>query len=237
MNLRESMLAAAEQAPLDRSTVDIDRIVARERRNAYARRAGAGVAAVLAAALAVPVFAAEEGHPPAGPPAAVGPTSAPALRLTAADLAAALTGPDASDADFWRVGVGNLPQHAGLIMIRIGAGDPADPGANPCELAPGATPGRDWAPTPADRCTRVERDGRSAWIRRWGYSPTERPWSTPDTVIIDILTQLHGRPVWLLLGNVMPPSGSATAGPQGPRFEISDTELADFVFGIFLHKE
>jgi hypothetical protein len=95
------------------------------------------------------------------------------------------------------------------------------------------------APRTADRRgtgagARVERDGRSAWIRRWGYSPKERPWSTPDTVVIDVVVELHGRSVWLLLGNVEPPDGSETPGPQGPRFEISDAELTDFVFGLLV---
>jgi hypothetical protein len=234
VNLRESMLAAAEDAPLASSTVDIDRIVERERRAIVRRRAGgtAVLGAVLAAALGVPALLGGPGNPATtaatgGPPARPAPpaTNAGPVRLTAADLAAA-AGLDASTPDASTLDASTLDASAsaGLpdvpVAVRIRRDPAGTPQGDPCVLAPGATPGRDGAPTPADRCTKVERNGRTAWIRRWGYSPGQRPSIGPDTVVVEVFFPLRGRPAVLTLGN-------AGVSPGGP-VRIDDATLTEF---------
>ena len=241
MNLRDSLLAAADEAPLGPSTVDVDRIVTRGRRTAVAWRAGG--ATVLVSALAVPVLIGGPGHAPgrsttAGPPATrpadrAGAAGTAPLRLTAADLTAAMPAPGTGDVSAWRLAVGELPRGAGLLEVRITQGAAA---GNPCELAPGATPGRDGAATADDKCTKIEKDGHSVWIRRWGYSPKERPWTTPDTVVVELFLTYHGRQIDLILANTELPipgqAAPATPGRVGPRFEISDAELGTFAFDL-----
>jgi hypothetical protein len=95
VNLRESMLAAADDAPLSTSTVDIDGIITRERRAGAVRRAGiAGLAlaAVLGTTLAAPtIFGGREpphggsAAPPAG--AAAGLDAVGLLRLASQHVA------------------------------------------------------------------------------------------------------------------------------------------------------
>src|SRR5690242_5189296 len=100
MDLRESMLAAADDAPLATSTVDVDRIVRSERR-ARASRLGTGsvaLAAAVAVALTVPALAGGRGHGTrtptvAGPPVTATSSSAgeqtpdaTRMRLTAVEL-------------------------------------------------------------------------------------------------------------------------------------------------------
>jgi hypothetical protein len=215
--------------------VDVDRIVARERRTVLAWRAG--TVAVLVAALAVPVLAngpersttARRPPDPAAPAGGPASSGAAPLRLTAADLAAAM--PADGDVTTWRMSVGSATPVAPVMGVRISTG--TGPITDPCRLAPGATPGRDDAPTTADTCTKVERDGHTVWIRRWGYAPKERPWTTPDTVVVELYFDLRGRQLELILANAdqaLP--RPANPGTVGPKFEISDAELADFAFDL-----
>jgi hypothetical protein len=88
VNLRESMVAAADDAPLSASTVDIDRIIVRERRATAARRtglAGLALAAVLGTTLAVPTLVGGREPPHAGgadaPAGVAGLNAAELLRL------------------------------------------------------------------------------------------------------------------------------------------------------------
>ncbi len=94
-------------------------------------------------------------------------------------------------------------------------------GSNPCVLPPGAKAGKNLAPTPQDVCTQVSDDGVTGWVRRWGYSPEARPWTTNRSIEIDIFYP-EGRGRWALIGltNTAPPDG------KGPRPEVFDTPLA-----------
>jgi hypothetical protein len=99
VNLRESMLAAADDAPLTTSTVDIDQIIVRERRAGAARRAGVAglaLATVVGAALAAPpLFGGREPPRAGGAAPPVGAAEAPVLdavgllRLASQHVAAA----------------------------------------------------------------------------------------------------------------------------------------------------
>jgi hypothetical protein len=238
MNLRESLLTAARDAPLQASTVDIDRIVLRERRIARVRRAGMGTAVLgtaLLTALTVPALSGgqEPARGTAGPPAQSiepAPATAAPLRLTAADLAAAV-----SDANSANAGTAQRQVPYVRLGVRVG-GSAVDPD-NPCQLRPGATAGRNGAPTAEDKCTKVEKDGHTAWIRRWGYSPKERPWTDADTVVIEVYFAQHDRPDSLLLANTdLPHPGAgipSTPIPHGPKFEVSDAELSNFAVRLF----
>lgn len=220
MDLRESMLAAADDAPLDVSTVDVDKIVRTERR-ARAGRVGAGsvaLAAAFAAALTVPALAGGRGHdvgtpPVAGPPVASPPPSrtpdATRMRLTAADLMRSST------AGGWLFAYRNLDVHLA-----------AD--GNPCTLAPGDTAGKGEAPAPEDTCSSVDRKGETVWVRRWGYSPELRPWMSKDSTIVEIFVHKGDRVMMLGISNTFPMKGTKPGTNLGGSFDISDEELAKF---------
>jgi len=223
MDLRESMLAAADDAPLQTSTVDVDEIVRTDRR-ARASRLGAGsvaLAAAVAVALTVPALAGGRGHD-VGTPTAVGPpvVAAPSsageqtpvatrMRLTAADMA------NSSKGGGWLFAYRDLD-------VRL-----ADDG-NPCTLAPGATAGKDGAPAPEDTCSRVDRKGETVWVRRWGYSPDLRPWMSPDSTIVELFVHRGDRVMMLGISNTFPMKGTKPATRLGGSFDISDKELAKF---------
>jgi hypothetical protein len=224
MDLRESMLAAADDAPLSASTVDIDEIVRTERRARAGRFFGAGsvaLAAAVAVALTVPALAGGRGHdvgtpPVAGPPVGVAPSSAgeptadsSRMRLTAAELLSSTTGGG------WLFAYRNLDVHLA-----------AD--GNPCTLAPGDTAGKGGAPAPEDTCTKVDRNGETVWVRRWGYNPDLRPWMSPDSTIVEIFVHRGGKVQMLGISNTFPMKGNKPGTNLGGSFDISDEELAKF---------
>jgi hypothetical protein len=227
------MLAAADDAPLAASGVDVDQIIRRERRGIVVRRAGLAAGALVVAFVAafvvprtgtVATTAAPISRPSRSAPAA----SAP-LRITTDDLVDAA--PHASEMSrngMWVSWVGDGKRGALYMYVQVRQGA----GGDPCVLAPGATPGVNGAPTPADTCTQVFKNGRSAWVRRWGYAPDVRPWSNPDTIVIEVFYSSRGRSYVLAMTNTLVPTWmgvSAPAGPQGPPFEISDDDIAAFV--------
>jgi len=236
VNLRESMLAAADDAPLTAAGVDVDRIIRRERRALLVRRAGVGAGALaVALAAAAAVYVPRTGTAPtvAAPvtrPSRSAPAAGPPLRITTNDLIDAA--PHASEMSrngLWVSWVGDGKRGALYMYVQL---LPGNPGGNPCVLAPDATPGVNGAPTPADTCTQVSKNGKSAWVRRWGYAPDVRPWSNPDTVVIEAFYSTRGHPYVLVMTNTLVPrwmGASAPPGPQGPRFEISDEDIASFV--------
>jgi hypothetical protein len=258
------MLAAAQDAPLDDSTIDVGWIVRRERRTRAARR-GTGAALAVAAVLAVALPAWRSHHTPAGPPAAhpsasrpmsdgpsgarssAVPSAAPPIRLTAHDLSAAVpaAGDHAGEGQ-WQAKPGGPGWLVLLYLRRI-----PDASGDPCIPAAGAVPGRDGAPTDEDVCYRVEADGVSGWVRRWGYSPQDRPWTTPDTTVVEFFFEAGGRAAVFGLSNTVPPASPSTpaststpaptstpasaatpvsplavaAVTTGPAFAISDADL------------
>jgi hypothetical protein len=207
MNLTESMTAAAQGAPLGESTVDIDAILRREHRAAVARRAGIGgavLAAAIAAALAVPALNAAPNARGDSPPAATSSTpathsAAGTIHLTAAEVFAVYRG-RATDSTFVIVFIGLTPA----------------PISNPCVASLGGSTSRYFVPAPEDTCTEVTRQGRAIWIRRWGYSPTLRPWTDADSQWVSVSVQRSNGKVLTI--------GITNTGP-GPGFDISDEEL------------
>lgn len=239
MNLRESMHAAAQDAPLEESTVRLDQIVARQRRASATRRAGItgiALAAALSASLTVPALLDGDGQtldtpsaadpPSAGDPpsaAAPPPAAAPPLQLTAAEVVDLLQG---------RGPRGSAIGYIDLNPRRFPDGDP-------CVLAPGAIPGRDGAPAPEDTCTRVEQDGKSAWVRRWGHSPQHRPSIAADITVTqifipDVALLPPGRQdVVITLANapILPPGTDLRHRPVklGPPLEVPGSEIAKLI--------
>jgi hypothetical protein len=224
MDLRESMLAAADDAPLSTSTVDVDEIVRTDRRARASRFFGAGsvaLAAAVAVALTVPALAGGRGHD-VGTPTAVGPpvTAAPSsagehtpdtarLKLTAAELMSSSKGGG------WLLAFRNLDVHLA-----------AD--GNPCTLAPGDTAGKGGAPAPEDTCSKLDRKGETVWVRRWGYNADLRPWMSPDSTIVEIFVHRGDRVMSLGISNTYPMKGSKPGTMLGGKFDVSDEELAKF---------
>jgi hypothetical protein len=241
VNLRESLIATAEQMPDRPSGVDLDGIVSAHRRSVVRRRVGAALAvvALLAAGPIVgPMVGASGRAGPAVVGAPVGPVSGPpsrpgpaVARLTAADLGGAVPAYGSAV----HLSFAEAPARVAYMSLtrRTAAHDPLL--SDPCALPPGASPGRRGAPTPADRCTRVVREGRTVWVRRWGYAPRERPGVAPAAVVIEVFFRLRtGRGAVLALSNVELPvrDGAGPATTPGPPFDITDTELAALVLGL-----
>jgi hypothetical protein len=235
VNLRDHLHAAGDEAPLAPDGVDVDAVVRRARRGTAWRRTGAGSAVLAVAALAATVTstglttASGPSAPRAVPPASFasapgtsGPASitpsasaAPVLRLTAAELTGS--------------GGKNRPEWLVLSLARDKAALDALAG-HPCTLPAGATPGEDYAPAPSDTCTTITRDGATAWVRRWGYSP-ERSWTLPDSKGVDIFFRAgNGRITVLTVANTIPPrKGDAHPTQVGRDFDLPDSEIARMV--------
>jgi hypothetical protein len=236
MDLRESLHAAAEEAPLATGTEVIDRAIARGRRSAAARNAGiagVGLAAALATALVVPALSgggqALGTRTSAGPPPRT--TSAAPLMLTAADVAGLAAGQT----------IARRESPAGIVYLylRNGVGGRDVDPASPCTLPAGASPGVNGAPTPEDQCTRQTADGVTFWVRRWGYSPQQRPWTSADSTIIDAFVPHHGQFLVLTISNTELPDGTVpppTPGARGQKFDITFAELGAIVSTILQHR-
>jgi len=241
VDLRESLHAAAEEAPLATGTDVIDQAIARERRFKAARNAGVGgvaLAAALAAALAVPALIGggqtTGTRTTAGPPRVVSTKGQlpEMLMLTATDIVNLQSGEIAR-----RVERGGTVVY--LYLSDGLAGRDIDP-ANPCTLKSGASPGVNGAPTPEDQCTQQAANGVTVWVRRWGYSPQPRPWTTADSTIIEVFVpRSGGRFLVLTLSNTELPKGTVpppTPGAQGPTFDLTWAELQSFVEVLLRHR-
>jgi hypothetical protein len=240
VDLRESLHAAAEEAPLATGSDVIDQAIARERRHSAARNAGIGgvaLAAALATALAVPALIgggqSTGTRTTGGPPTAASKAAPAPFQLTAADLAGLAAG---------HTVVRRQSSDGAIVYLYLTnglAGRDIDP-ANPCTLKAGARPGVNGAPTPEDQCTQESANGVTVWVRRWGYSPQQRTWTTADSTIIDVFVpRSGGRLLVLTLSNTELPNGTVpppTPGAQGPKFDLTWNELQSFVSILLEHR-
>jgi hypothetical protein len=229
MNLRDSLRAAAREAPLAESTVDVGRIVARERRARSTRRRGAVALAGLAAvAVSVSIWY-PEGHDPVRPPgiaASRGPSAsassrttpdATPVRLTTKDFGTATLPDQGSLARIVKTGP---DRHVALALYWRDASEVAARGGNPC----------DEAPVPEDTCVHAEVGGHSAWIRRWGYSRVYRPSMAPDVVVVQAFINTGGV---LTIANVLLDPTAPIGRPIGPPFTISDEDTVTIAFDLY----
>lgn len=166
---------AGAATTLAESTVDVGRIVARERRARSTRRRAAVALAGLAVAVSVSIRY-PEGHDPVRPPgiaASHGPSASASsrttpdampVRLTTKDFGAATLPDQGSLARIVKTGP---DRHVVLALYWRDASEVAAGGGNPC----------DEAPVSEDTCVHAEVGGHSAWIRRWGTRAcTGRRW-------------------------------------------------------------
>jgi hypothetical protein len=166
---------------------------------------------------------------PIARPSRSAPAASAPHRITANDFAEAAPHATAmSGTGLWVSYTGDGKKGPMYMYVQVRHNGDGDP----CVLAPGAAPGVNGAPAPTDRCTQVSKGAKVAWIRRWGYAPDLRPWTNPDTVVIEVFYSSRGRSYVMAMTNTLVPSWmgtSAPAGPQGPAFEISDQDIAAFV--------
>lgn len=245
MNLSESMRAAVDDAPLETSTVDVDRIVDSGRRAIALRRGGiatVALAAALATTLTVPALTGGRQTSPSAarpaPPAEVIETSeaipGEPMVLSGAELISMMA--NAPRPVDWAA----LSQSKGngwmFIAVRRNLDVLDALGNDPCALPPGATPGHDSAPTPEDTCTTVEQGGVTVMVRRWGYSPRQRPYTSATTVVVEGFARINGgRVVAITLANIAVPLDSDVPGeplPDNGKLRLTDKAVARLLVGV-----
>lgn len=233
MNLRDSLLAVADDAPLGESGVDVGSIVRRGRRARRARRAGAAGLALTAVLGAIWVAPAVTGGSErdavraASRPKAAEPESVP-LKLDKAALSSVTRGAQGDEFVLELRNRAGTPELPAYMVIRL----KDKPTGDPCAAMPGGGNGPAGAPAPEDKCTKVVRPGGAVvWIRRWGHSPAHRPQLGADVQVVEGFHWTGGTGKVLVLTVTNSPQllEYRTGRAQGPKFEVSDEDIAELL--------